>query len=349
MSPATTTRPTTRRAAAPAQATRSRPRRLVRRLMQAVAVLSALALLGVTVQAIAERRDAAAHPAPGEHVELPDGRRLHLQVAGEEHDGPTVVLEAGAGGFSSAWGWIQPAVAEHATVVAYDRAGLGWSDESGHGPDAEAVIDDLQAALAARGLPGPYILGGHSLGGHYVRAFADALPYETAGVVLVDPSHEHQSALTGSPEDHAVMFAALRAATRLGLTRLLRPFMAGELEALPEPQRSEALAHVASTANSRAQTTEMLALDRIGALLPGEDGALGDVPLRVLSAAGGARDDDEAQMLTDLAELRAGMAALSTDGDSIVLADAAHVTIVTEQEHAAVVTAAILDVVDRAR
>jgi pimeloyl-ACP methyl ester carboxylesterase len=349
MSAAPTTRPTRNRAAAPARHKRSLPRRLGRRLRQAAAVLTVLALLGVTLQAVAERRDAAAHPAPGEHVELPDGRRLHLQVSGEEHGGPTVVLEAGAGGFSSAWAWIQPAVAEHATVVAYDRAGLGWSDDSDGGPDAEAVIDDLRSALTARALPGPYVLAGHSLGGHYVRAFAAAHPDEIAGVVLVDPSHEHQSALTGSPEDHAGMFLALRAASTLGLTRLLRPVMAGDLEALPEPQRGEALAHVATTANSRAQAAEMLALDRIGARLPSEERALGDVPLRVLIASGGARNDDEAQMIADLAELRAGMAALSSDGDSVVLPEAAHVTIVTEREHAAVVTAAILDVVARAR
>ena len=39
-----------------------------------------------------------------------------------------MVLDAGTPGFSAQWGWIQPAIAEFATVVSYDRPGLGWSD-----------------------------------------------------------------------------------------------------------------------------------------------------------------------------------------------------------------------------
>jgi pimeloyl-ACP methyl ester carboxylesterase len=93
-----------------------------------------------------------------------------------EHDGPTVLLETGMGGASMAWAWVQPRVAERATVVAYDRAGLGWSDPSPRGPGAEQVVRDLREALAVRGLSGPYVLVGHSLGGHYMRAFAAAHP-----------------------------------------------------------------------------------------------------------------------------------------------------------------------------
>ena len=32
--------------------------------------------------------------------------------------------------FSALWAWVQPEVAKFARVVAYDRAGLGWSDPS---------------------------------------------------------------------------------------------------------------------------------------------------------------------------------------------------------------------------
>lgn len=328
---------------------RSWLRRISRRAGQAVAVLTVLALIGAMIQAIAERRDAVAHPAPGELVELSDGRQLHLQVAGEEHAGPTVVLEGGAGASTPGWGWILPAVAEHATVVAYDRAGLGWSDPSPSGRDADPVIADLRDALATRGLPGPYVLVGHSLGAHYTRAFAEAHPDEVAGIVLVDPSHERAAQATGiRSEELAPMAIALRAATRLGLTRVHNPFDA-DIHQLPQPQRDQALAHMVTVGYARTFGAEMVALDRIGARLPGEPGALGDVPLRVLIATGGASDPDEQAMVAAMADLREGLAALSTRGETIVLPDASHVTIVTEQAHAQLVTDAIVEVTNTVR
>lgn len=322
---------------------RSWPRRIGRWMTWALAALLTLALTGATLQAIAERRDAMAHPAPGEHVELPDGRHLHLQVAGEHHDGPTVVFEAGAGGHSDQWAWIQPAVAEHATAVSYDRAGLGWSDRSDNGPDAGAIVNDLRDALVARGLPGPYVLVGHSLGAHYVRAFADAHPEDVAGVVLVDPSHEDQHVVTGSHEDMGAMLAAVRVAARLGILRLYNPTVA-DVHALPEPQRSRALSHLASTAGVRAFLNEMLAIDGIGAQLPGRSGALGDVPLRVLIATDAA-DPGQQAMVTQLAEQRAQLPALSSRGEAVVLPEANHQAIVTDQDHAAAVSDAVLDVI----
>jgi pimeloyl-ACP methyl ester carboxylesterase len=167
------------------------------------------------IQVVTERRDAAAFPAPGERVEPPDGRALHLQVFGEQHDGPTVVLKAGAGAPSVASAWIQPLVAQRYTVVSYDRAGLGWSDPAGHGTTAAAVVEDLHSALRARGLSGPYILVGYSLGAHYVRAFAATHADEVNGVVLVDPSHQDQLRVLGEdgdPTHMRSMFTALRTA-----------------------------------------------------------------------------------------------------------------------------------------
>ena len=53
---------------------------------------------------------------------------------------------------------------------------------------------DLHALLDAAGVPGPYVLVGHSLGGVIVRQYAASYPDEVAGVVLVDASHEDQNA-----------------------------------------------------------------------------------------------------------------------------------------------------------
>jgi pimeloyl-ACP methyl ester carboxylesterase len=285
-----------------------------------------------------------AHRPPGELVELADGRLLHLQVAGEEHDGPTVLLETGMGGASMAWAWVHPRVAERATVVAYDRAGLGWSDPSPHGPGAEQVVRDLREALALRGLSGPYVLVGHSLGGHYVRAFAAAHPRDVVGLVLVDPSHEDQSAALGmDPGQEAGFMAVLELATRLGITRLYHP-ADGHLRMLPEPQRSQAFAEQRTVRNVRALRAEFGAIDAVGAQLPG-GGALGDLPLRVVIAAGAANDGEQ-RAVDIMAGLRQQLVELSSNAESVMLADADHVSIVTDPEQAGVVADAILDVVD---
>ncbi|HET8701883.1 MAG TPA: alpha/beta fold hydrolase, partial [Nitrococcus sp.] len=51
---------------------------------------------------------------------------------------------------------------------------------------AANVADVLLAQLRAHGLPRPYILVGHSIGGLYVQAFARNHPQVVAGAVLVD-------------------------------------------------------------------------------------------------------------------------------------------------------------------
>ena len=54
------------------------------------------------------------------------GRRLALRDAGAGR--PAVVLDAGLGWTSDAWGWVQDDIARFTRVVSYDRAGLGASD-----------------------------------------------------------------------------------------------------------------------------------------------------------------------------------------------------------------------------
>jgi pimeloyl-ACP methyl ester carboxylesterase len=310
-------------------------------------VLTVAALVGTTLQAYAERRDATAHPPPGQLVTLTDGRALHLVVQGGEHDGPVVVLETGMGGFSSAWGWVQPALAEHATVVSYDRPGLGWSDRSPNGPEAEHVLADLRAALAELGLDGRgYVLVGHSLGGHYARAFAQAHPDEVVGMVLIDPSHERSAeAIPDHASDLAVGATMMRIASvtsRLGLHRIYDPF-AAVIADLPEPQLSQALAAQVTPGYFRAYRAEFAALDDIGATLAAGDTDLGQLPLTVFIAA--SSPTAAAQATVDAAvELRKELEDLSTRGRTVVLDDAGHVTIVTRPEHARIVVAEILEI-----
>ena len=134
-------------------------------------------------------------PAPGRMIDV-GTHRVHWLCTG--HGSPTVVLEAGAGSFSSTWAAVQPQVAAVTRVCSYDRAGMGWSEPAPQrGYSARRVVDDLARALDQAGEKPPFVLVGHSFGGIYVRLFAAEHRSAVAGVVLVDSSHEDQFLLVG--------------------------------------------------------------------------------------------------------------------------------------------------------
>ncbi len=120
-----------------------------------IAITGALLLLAWLARWLAERREAM-RPPPGEWVEV-DGRRLHLRRAGS--GGPTIVFEAG-GAFSSAMWWpLQDRLAALASVVCYDRAGLGWSEPAELPRSIGQRADELGEVLRTAQLPAPYRAG----------------------------------------------------------------------------------------------------------------------------------------------------------------------------------------------
>ena len=126
----------------------------------------------------------------GVRVPLPDGRRLHLVCAGR--GAPEVLFESGYGATAAAWDKVAPVLARQTRVCAYDRAGYGESDPGPVPRDGAAVVADLDAMLREAGERGPFVMVGHSAGGLYVRLFADRRADDVVGMVLVDPSLDHQ-------------------------------------------------------------------------------------------------------------------------------------------------------------
>src|SRR5918997_1815757 len=156
-----------------------------------VAVLLGLMLLGARYESAAEARDTRAYPPPGQMVDV-GGYRLHINCIGT--GSPTVVIDAGHGGWSASWSsWVQPEAARTTRVCTYDRAGMGWSEPGPLPRTAKHFAQELHTLLHTAGVPGPYVLAGHSLGGLPVRVFAHAYAAEVAGVVLIDSMHPRQA------------------------------------------------------------------------------------------------------------------------------------------------------------
>lgn len=158
--------------------------RAVRTIFWALGALAA----GAGAESILTRRERDRVPRPGDMI--PVGRhRLHALCAGTGE--VACVLEAGEGEWSAHWSSVIPLLSEHVRVIAYDRAGLGWS-EPGPGPRTGAqMAAELSMLLDTVHPRGPVILVGHAFGGFVMRHMAARLADRVRGVVFVDACFEH--------------------------------------------------------------------------------------------------------------------------------------------------------------
>lgn len=151
-----------------------------------VVALSILATSIVHAQDPSDDDGYALFEQPGQMVRVSHGARLSLYCAG--HGFPTVVLESGFGGATAEeWHMLQPRLAKITRTCSYDRAGYGFSELGEDLPrDMQHDVLDLDALLKASGERGPYVLAGHSDGGHIIGAYTDSYREEVAGLVFLD-------------------------------------------------------------------------------------------------------------------------------------------------------------------
>jgi pimeloyl-ACP methyl ester carboxylesterase len=171
-------------------------------------------------------------------VAAPDGALLQVQEwpAASPGEGPTVVVAHGWTLTRASWlPVVEQLVERGLRVVAYDQRGHGGSGPLKARPTVRGLGDDLAAVLDVVAPAGPVVLGGHSMGGMTVMAYAGLHPEEFAsrvvGVVLVSTSAGdlHRTGLR-SLEARAMWLAARMprvAAGRLVTTRSQRHLLFG--------------------------------------------------------------------------------------------------------------------------
>lgn len=284
---------------------------------------------------------AEASAYPGQLARLPDGRRINLRCSGK--GAPTILLESGFGATSLAWYRIQPELAKRYRVCAYDRAGYGFSDPGPVPRDGAAIARDLDRALRAARIVGPYVVVGHSAGGLYARLFANRRSKEVVGMVLVEPSVEHQDRrFAGMFGPRAASLDALRnraAACEQAALKKALPSEEPELQACvgkPREDQPAAVNAARRTEGMRASTwrTQVSELDNLWGRTSEQVSlgpqSYGDMPLIVLTA-GKAYDEAPEPARSAVknlwSELHAEIAARSTRGEARLVPSATHMMI----------------------
>ena len=117
-------------------------------------------------------------------VDVGGGRKIYVRCSGT--GSPTVILEGGDEDTSSSYAFAVPAVATVTRTCVYDRANLGSSDPAPGPRGLRELVKDLEQAISAAEIPGPYILVGTSGGGYITAGYAFAHPRTIAGMVFVD-------------------------------------------------------------------------------------------------------------------------------------------------------------------
>jgi pimeloyl-ACP methyl ester carboxylesterase len=316
-------------------------------LLGLVVALLVLAVAGAIYQAIATELAERAYPPPGEMVDV-GGYRLHINCVGQ--GSPTVVLDAGSGGFSAHWVRVQREVSGSTRVCAYDRAGMGWSEMGPDPRDARQITSELHTLLGKAGIEGPYVLVGHSFGGMYMQTYAARYPDEVAGVALVDTSTdpdqfsqrpEGRDSYEPQKQSFAVVPLLVRLGVslpaRLGVVRLLSEFDPASPE-LPQQQREQIDALAPSTRQVTTFALEFLAPTQT--LRLGSPGSLGNKPLAVVTA--GASEPSWLKRQDELATL-------STNSIHRGVKGATHESLLYERSDAQASSAAIDEVVAAVR
>jgi pimeloyl-ACP methyl ester carboxylesterase len=155
-------------------------------------------------------------------VATPDGALLRVQEhlapdEGRERDRlehlPTVVLAHGWTLTHASWlPVVEPLVAAGVRVVTYDQRGHGDSSHLRGDTSVRMLGDDLAAVLDVVAPRAPVVLGGHSMGGMTVMAYAGLYPDElrsrVMGVVLVSTSADDLRNRLRTIEARAMSLAA---------------------------------------------------------------------------------------------------------------------------------------------
>lgn len=254
--------------------------------------------IGALFQCVSTLIDDFRHPPLGTLVDV-GGNKLHVFTSG--NGSPTVICDAGLGGTSLGWTFVQSELSKFTRVCSYDRAGYAWSEVSPSKRTSANIVEELHTLLQKANIPSPYILVGHSFGGCNMLLFAHQYPEETLAVVLVDSVQEEMLKQLPAPRNQGMLDRILEhprvqwVLSVIGYKRLKGPSaeINSMFKPLPENIRLAYIAQMNKTGYTTAVSSEMACLEMSLAQLAAATIHLQDKPLIVITA-GKNSDSEEA-------------------------------------------------------
>jgi len=103
---------------------------------------------------------------------------------------PTVIVEGGLDQAKHKYFLISFFTSIITRTITYDHSGIGRSTKNSNPRTLPYYVEELRNLIKKKGLHPPFILVGHSSGGHIIRYFTFLYPDEVAGLVFIDVPHE---------------------------------------------------------------------------------------------------------------------------------------------------------------
>ena len=228
-------------------------RRFVRALGVAVLVLVLLVGVMKVTDVAMTASERAANPAPGVMVDV-GGRRMHVHTVGQGETSivllPGLVTSAPVLDFEP----LTQELSRWARVTVVEPFGYGWSEGSDSPMLPGDVARDVHTALHGAGVPGPYVLMGHSIAGLYSQKFIETFPGEVSGFVGLDPTNP----VTASPPEDDFISGVLTTLARLGGVRVAQAIRGVDSSLLEQGYSRENVDKQAMLTSWNAMSPEMV-------------------------------------------------------------------------------------------
>ena len=185
-------------------------------------LLFILLTLGALFQAVMAYFEQRAFPPPGNLFNM-GGYQLYMNCTGTGD--VTILLESDLQFPSSVWDSVQNQLQPHTQVCSYDRAGLGWSEDSPLPRKGQEIVEELFRLLRKAYIENPILAVGNGNGSLITRLFANRYPENVIGMILVSPdlgvNHDSPKLNSTKVFDYLYLqYQIARIATWFGVVRL---------------------------------------------------------------------------------------------------------------------------------
>jgi Predicted hydrolases or acyltransferases (alpha/beta hydrolase superfamily) len=206
-------------------------------------------------------------------------------------------------------------VSKQAKIVTYDRPGHGWSEITDKARNIDSIVKEMHTALTESEQKPPYILVGHSYASLQVVRFAQTYKNEVSALVLIDGGNPEYYAKNGLEVSNSTAFT-YKLLKYTGIARLVlyhTDYYSKSLKLLPEDLKQLYLAMILKTMYNKNIINEGN-MAKANAKTVLENGHLGNLPIRILTAPGDSEWENSQRSLKEW----------STDSKQIVVNGAGH-------------------------